>query len=75
MLECVANWELVLRRPDEPDEVVSMSADNIVPGETFVRGGITWLVGYGEEPTLPDHLARLICRPLEPGQPETSPAR
>jgi len=52
-----------------------MSADNIVPGETFVRGGITWLVGYGEEPTLPDHLARLICRPLEPGQPETSPAR
>ena len=59
-----SEWELVFRREGEPDEVVSMSADNLRPGDEFHRSGIHWVVTKDDgRSSLDGHAARLICEP------------
>jgi hypothetical protein len=60
------DWEVVLRRAGQPDEVISLSADNLRVGEAFPRGSTNWVVAEDDGPSnWPDHAARLICEPID----------
>jgi len=62
----MTQYELVLRRQGEDDEIVSMSADNLLTGTQFPRGGTTWAITKDDGPSkLPGHVVRFICEPAE----------
>ena len=59
-------YELVLRQRDEDEEIVSMTADNLLTGTQFFRGGTNWQVTKDDGPSkLPGHVVRFICEPAE----------
>ena len=62
----VFSWEIVLRRPGEEDQVKSIKADDLAVGVTFTRDGTRWIVTGDEgRSRFSDHVARLICEPID----------
>jgi hypothetical protein len=57
---------MVFRRIGEDDEIVSMWAENLVTGDSFVRNATEWVVvAHGGPSAVPDRGARMILRPKD----------